>query len=448
MAKCNKMTRRRVLRGIVGGTAVTVGLPLLECMLSPNGETLAATDVRLPICFGTWFWGLGLIPGHWEPGEIGSKYELLPHLAVLEPIKSKINLFSGMQVFLDGKVNQNHYSGAQCQMTGVVSKTGSEYSTSIDTMVGDHVGGRTRFRSLVVACDGNRRSTWSARGSNGMNPAEISPLALYGRIFGADFQDPNSATFKPDPTVMVRHSVLSGVTEQRRDLLNKVSAPDRARLDEFFSSVRDLEQQLALQLERPATMPACSKPPDVGAETIGDFVDQTRHTHRQFATLITHALACGQTQIFNVSVGSSFSPMRIRGEETGYHQLTHEEPIDAQLGYQPKCKWLAEQQLDFLRELVQMLDSVREGDATLLDRTLVLAITDHGEARLHSMKKYPVITAGSGGGRMRTGFHLAAEGDAATRVGLTVLQALRVPGSGSWGTESNHVTKVFSELLI
>lgn len=448
MPKSHRVSRRDVLRGFVGGTAVTVGLPFLESMMGRRGMAFAGTDVHLPTCFGTWFWGLGLIPGHWEPAHTGSTYELLPHLAVLEPVKSKINLFSGMQVFLDGKVNQNHYSGAQCQMTGIVSKTGSEYSTSIDTMVGDHLGGGTRFRSLVVACDGNRRSTWSARGSNGMNPAEISPLALYGRIFGPEFKDPNSATFEPDPAVMVRHSVLSGVTEQRKDLLSKVSAPDRARLDEFFSSVRDLEQQLALQLERPSAMPSCSRPPEVGAETIGDYVDQTRHTHRQFATLITHALACGQTQIFNVSVGSSFSPMRMRGEETGYHQLTHEEPIDAQLGYQPKCKWLAEQQLDFFRELVEMLDSVREGDATLLDRTLVLAFTDHGEARLHSMKKYPVVTAGSGGGRIRTGFHLAAEGDAATRVGLTVLQALRVPGAGSWGAEGNHVTKAFSELLI
>lgn len=447
MAKGDKISRRDVLRGFVGGTAVTIGLPILECMLNENGTAFAATNAALPPCFGTWFFGLGLVPGHWEPRETGRNYELLPHLAALEPIKSKINLFSGMQVFLDGKVNQNHYSGAQCQMTGIVSKTGSEYSTSIDTIIGDHISKRTRFRSLEVTCDGNRRSTWSARGSNGMNPAEISPVALYTRIFGPDFQDPNSATFKPDPAVMVRHSVLSGVTEQRKALLRKVSASDRVRLEEFFASVRDLEQQLAIQLQRPAPMPACSKPPEIGKETVGDFVDQTRNTHRQFARLIAHALACGQTQVFNISVGSGFSPMRMRNEVSGYHQLTHEEPVDPQLGYQPKCKWLAEQHMDLFRELVQTLDSIREGEGTLLDRTIVFGFTDHGEARLHSMKRYPIFTAGSGGGRLKTGYHIAAEGDAATRVGLTLMQALRVPGSGSWGTESNHVTKPFTELL-
>ena len=73
---------------------------------------------------------------------------------------------------------------------------------------------------------------------------------------------------------------------------------------------------------------------------------------------------------------------------SGYHQLTHEEPIDPTLGYQCKCKWLAEQHMSLLRDFVQTLDSIREGDGTLLDRTVVFAFTDHGEARLHSMKNY------------------------------------------------------------
>jgi hypothetical protein len=138
--------------------------------------------------------------------------------------------------------------------------------------------------------------------------------------------------------------------------------------------------------------------------------------------------------------------LRKPGEVSAYHQLTHEERIDPQLGYQPTCRWLAEQQMGFFLELVQALDSIREGDATLLDRSLIFAYTDHGEARLHSMKKYPVFTAGGAGGRMKTGFHLAAEGDAATRVGLTIQQALGI-SAGSWGTETNRATKPFSELL-
>ena len=117
MSATREIGRRTVLRGMLrGGAAVTVGLPVLESFLNANGTAYAATGAPLPPCFGTWFWGLGLIPNHWEPAIAGPDYELPEHLAGLKPIRSKMNLFSGMQVFLDGKVNQNHYSGAQGQM--------------------------------------------------------------------------------------------------------------------------------------------------------------------------------------------------------------------------------------------------------------------------------------------------------------------------------------------
>jgi hypothetical protein len=443
-----KLSRREVLRGVLGGTAVTVGLPLLECFLNSNGTAYAATGAPLTPCFATYYFGLGFQPGFWRPAATGNKYTLPEHISCLGPIQAKMNLFSGMQIFLDGKANQNHYSNAQGQMTGIVSRTNSEYTTSIDTIIGDQIGKRSRFRSLEVSCDGDRKATWSARGSNGMNPSEISPLALYARIFGPEFKDPNAADFVPDPMDMARRSVLSGISEQRTAFMRKVSASDRARLEEYFSSVRDLEQSVSVQLEKPAPLPACSIPkksPEV--ESLGMLVDQVRTTNRQFALLLAHALSCGQTQVVNVTSVSAFSALRYPGETTGYHQLTHEEPIDPKLGYQIKCKQYAEQQISFFVDFVQTLDSIREGDGTLLDRTVVFAFSDHGDAKTHSMKDLPILTAGSGGGRMKTGFHLAAEGDAATRVGLTIQQALGIRGSGSWGTETNHVTKPFSEVL-
>jgi hypothetical protein len=448
MSATLRLSRRELLRGTLGGAAVTLALPWLECFLDANGTAQAASGAALPPCFGTWFYGLGLTPGHWVPETTGKAYVLPEHLAALAPVQAKLNLFSGMQVFLDGKANQNHYSGAQCQMTGMVTRTGSEYSVSFDQLIADAIGQHTRFRSLEVDCSGDRKASWSARGANGMNPSEISPLALYTRLFGPEFKDPNAAHFTPDPDVMLRHSVLSGVTEQRQAWMAKVSSSDRARLDEYFSSLRDLERKLALELQQPAPLPACTRPqPPAAPESLGPLVEQTGATNRLFAQLIGHALACGQTQVFNVTMANSFSPLRKRGETTGYHQLTHEEPIDAALGYQPKCKWLGEQHMGFLRDFLQVLDSIREADGTVLDRTIVFGFTDHGEARLHSMKNYPVFTAGGGAGRMKTGYHLAAQGDAVTRVGLTLLQALGIPDSGRWGSESNQVSRPFSEVL-
>jgi hypothetical protein len=449
MSAINRLSRRQVMRGMLAGSAVTVALPLLECLMNENGTAYADSGKPLTPCFGSFFFALGLAPRIWVPKDTGNKYTLPEHIKVLEPIQAKLNLYSGMQVFLDGKANQNHYTGAQCQMTGIVTRTASEYNTSLDTLIGSQIGTRTRFRSLEVDCAADRKATWSAASSNGMNPSEISPLALYTRIFGPEFKDPNATDFVPDPSVMVYHSVLSAVAEQRHSLLREVSAADRARLDEYFSSLRELEQKLAVELEKPAPLPACTVPTRSPAadDSTDALVDQVSRRNRQFAQLIAHALACGQTQVFNLTLSGSFSPLRKAGDTSGYHQMTHEEPVDMALGYQPKCKWYAEQQMSMLRDFVQTLDSIREGSGTLLDRTVMLAFTDHGEARLHSMKNYMVFTAGSGQGRMKTGYHLRAEGDAVTRVGLTIMQAFGLPNSGSWGTESNHVTKPFTEVL-
>ena len=442
--KNRKFTRRSLLRGAIQGSTVVMGLPILESFLNSNG-TAFADGTELPPCFGSWFFGLGLTPGRWEPEVIGSNYELPEHVAALQPIKEKLNIFSGLQIFLDGKVNQNHISGAQGQMTGVVTRSAADYDESFDAVIDKQFGANARFRTLEVACDGNASSGWTARGRNGKTPCQISPLELYRRIYGDGFIDPNQADFAPNPEVMVRHSVLSAVTEQRQKLMNSVSSDDRSRLDEYFSSLRDVEQKLAFELERPAPLPACSIP-SMDVEEIGTMVAQVQHTHKQFAILLSHALACGQTRIFHITLGNAFSTLRLPGEPSAYHALTHEEPIDPELGYQPKCKVIGEQCMGFFVELLQALDSIQEGEGTLLDRSLVYAFTDHGEARLHSMKNLPVFTAGSAGGRLKTGLHISAEGDAATRVGFTIQKALGVV-TNKWGVESNEVSTPFSEVL-
>ena len=442
--KNRKFTRRSLLRGAIQGSTVVMGLPILESFLNSNG-TAFADGSELPPCFGSWFFGLGLTPGRWQPEVIGSNYELPEHVAALQPIKEKLNIFSGLQIFLDGKVNQNHISGAQGQMTGVVTRSAADYDESFDAVIDKQFGANARFRTLEVACDGNASSGWTARGRNGKTPCQISPLELYRRIYGDGFIDPNQADFAPNPEVMVRHSVLSAVTEQREKLMNSVSSDDRSRLDEYFSSLRDVEQKLAFELERPVPLPACSIP-SMDVEEIGTMVTQVQHTHKQFATLLSHALACGQTRIFHITLGNAFSTLRLPGEPSAYHALTHEEPIDPELGYQPKCKVIGEQCMGFFVELLQSLDSIREGEGTLLDRSLVYAFTDHGEARLHSMKNLPVFTAGSAGGRLKTGLHISAEGDAATRVGFTIQKALGVV-TNKWGVESNEVSTPFSEVL-
>ena len=93
-----------------------------------------------------------------------------------------------------------------------------------------------------------------------MNPADISAVEFYQKVFGSDFVNPNSASFTPDPKVMVRKSVLSSITEQSKALEQTLGAADRARLDQYYTSVRELENRLALQLEKPPPAPNCKIP--------------------------------------------------------------------------------------------------------------------------------------------------------------------------------------------
>src|SRR6202012_4991212 len=145
--------------------------------------------------------------------------------------------------------------------------------------VGGVIGTGTRFRSLEVAATGDPRHSYSARSAGARNPSEVSPMALYTRIFGPDFQDPNAADFKPDPKIMLRKSVLSAVAEHRAHFLRDLGAEDKARLDQYFTSLRQTEQQLALQLQKPPPAEACAVPKSPKEMAVGTEVGQAAATH-------------------------------------------------------------------------------------------------------------------------------------------------------------------------
>ncbi len=444
MSALHDWNRRRVLRGMMGSAAVTVGMPLLDCFLNTNGTALA-DGTALPTCFGSWFAGLGLAPGFWEPKTTGDKYEMAAQLAALTPFKNRINIFSGLQAMLDGKPNSAHTSGPQACLSGDIPRGATPIAPTMDCLIADAIGTRTRFRSIEVSCDGSRQS-YSLRGGAVMNPSETSPAALYARIFGPEFRDPNAADFTPDPKILARRSALSAVAEERESVMKSLGAADRVRLDEYFSSLRELEQQLDLASQKPAPLAACTVPGKVDEAPPGPEIDAARVNHNLFAKLLAHALACGQTRVVNVLFTVSNSILRKAGSVQTFHMYTHEESLDPKLGYQPTVWWFQNHVVNAYVEMLKTLDSVREGDATLLDRCLILYSTDGGSARVHSTDNIPMFTAGGAGGRVKTGLHVRAQGDTVARVGLTVQQAMGVPTS-NWGTDSNRTSKTFTEVM-
>src|SRR6202008_695871 len=216
-----RLSRRTILRGMFNGAAVTVALPLLDCFLDNHGRALAS-GAPLPVRFGTWFWGLGVTEDRWKPTKVGAGYDVGPELKPIEPYKDRITVLSGFDVILDGKPNLPHNSGGIGIRTGIAPNTAALPAPSFDVLIADKIGAQSRFRSLEISATRDATNSLSGRGEGSLNPAETSPIAFYNRLFGPEFVDPNSATFKPNPQILARQSVLSAVADQRKDLESRL----------------------------------------------------------------------------------------------------------------------------------------------------------------------------------------------------------------------------------
>lgn len=437
--------RRSILRGMMRGAAVGVALPFLDAFLDSNGQAVAATGQRLPVRFGTWFWGCGITRSRWLPTQLGPDYEMPVDLAPMAAHRANVAILTGFNVALDGVANSPHITGNLGLRTGVPVPDTSVKAPTFDVVISDQVGATSRFRSLEISCVGTPAS-YSYRSASSPNPSETSPATLYQRLFVDGFHDPNAGDFKPDPQTMARQSVLSSVTDDRKRLMRDLGAQDRRRLDEYFSSVRQLEQQLALELEKPAPIENFKKPDAPNTRTQNSEIDNVLETHRLMAGLLANALACNQTRVFNMVFSDSASTLRRAGDTTSHHQLTHEELSNPKLGYQEKAAHFATRSMEGWGAFLDALASVKEGSGTLLDNCLVVAHSDCSEAKVHGVDGIPVMIAGNAGGRVRTGFHMAGNGDPISRVGLTVQQIMGVQ-IDRWGERSMSTNRAVTEIM-
>lgn len=445
----SRFNRRSLMRGLLGGGAVCVGIPTLDLFLDGHGRAYA-NGAKLPTRFGTYFWGLGLThtPAgtRWVPAKTGAGWEMTPELASLAPVKEKVSVFSGYRVIGDGKPNIVHWSGHASILSGVApSANGSFDGASLDTRVADAIGAGSRFKALDVSASGKTVS-YSTRSGRSFATPETTPLALYTRLFGEGFQDPNSPDWKPDPGIMLRQSVLSAIADQRKALMADVGRADQVKLDQYFTSLREMENSLEIQLQRPEKCEACVVPDKPKEPPRSASVDIVNGANRQMAKLLAMGLACNQSRVFNMVHTPGASETYIAGDSKIYHQYSHDEPTDARLGYQPMTSKLAGLVMQGLGDLLVELDAIREGDGTLLDHSVVLAFSDTGYAKIHSLENIPMIIAGGANGRHKGGQHIASRGEAVTRVSLTAQQLAGAP-VGEFGVGAMKTSNPISEIM-
>ena len=449
LIKTEPPSRRQVLRGVLNGAAVAVSLPLLNAFLDGNGTAIAATGKPLPMRFGTWFWGLGVDDNIFVPKTTGAGYALPKQLEALGAIKEHVNVYTNFNIFNDGRPNLCHYSGWVALRCGSApSSRVNKPGQSLDCAISDRIGTGSRFSVLNLAATGRPRDSLSFRDADSMNPADISAVEFYQKVFGVDFVNPNSASFTPDPKVMVRKSVLSSITEQSRALEQTLGAADRARLDQYYTSVRELENRLALQLEKPPPAPNCKIPGKApGDLPVGLDVERVAQRHKAMVDLLVMALSCNQSKVFNMLYSDSGSSLTRNGQEKTHHGYTHEEAMDTTLGYQPNASWFVGRAMESWAYLIKAMADTPEGDGSLLDHSLLYAHTDCNLAKTHSIAGIPMFTAGKLNGRIKTGLHIDGKGEAGTRLGYTLQRLYDVPLS-SWGTQSMETSRELGEILV
>ncbi|HET6339631.1 MAG TPA: DUF1552 domain-containing protein [Polyangiales bacterium] len=429
-----RVGRRAVLRGLAYGGAISVGLPVLECMLDTSGKALA-DGTPLPKRFGVFFWGNGLRMAKYLPSAVGA-YTLTESLAPLMNVKDYVSIVSGYDIKTGNE--RGHHAGCVGILSGapMVSQDpkGAPYAStfsapSIDQVVASSVGMATRFKSLEVGIsksvttgEGTTLRYLSHNGPDNPNPPEYSPKALYTRVFGTGFTAPNSGTAAIDPKLALRKSVLSAVRDDATDLRKRLGKSDQTRLDQHFESIRALENQISSVEQAPPPPTSCSAPA-MPTDTAGD--SKLSMTNATMANLVALSLACDQTRVFSYMFsgsvgGTSYPELSI---STNHHTLSHDEGGD-----QPQVQQISVFILQRFAALLEALKAVPEGTGNLLDNCVILASSDVTEGQPHSINNYPIIIAGGGGGALvHPGIHIKGNKGNASDVLLTLLQAMDLP---------------------
>jgi hypothetical protein len=386
--------------------------------------------------------------GIFVPKKVGQGFDLPEEIESLAPVRDKINLFTNFNAFRDAAPNLCHTTGWMILRSGSAPANGNDKpGETIDVTVAKKIGTSTRFASLTTTATGDPRDTQSYESANSINNAEGSPLGLYTTIFGPDFQDPNAKEFKPSPKIMVRKSVLSGVLDDTKDLQKVVGSSDKQRLDQYFTGLRELEKQFDRQLTKPEPRQACVAPKNPGDLKTGLDYELVGQRHKLLTDLLVMAVACDQTRVINQLYSKSFASTTKPGYEKPHHTASHEEPVDEKLGYQPMVSWFLRRAFENWRDYVLAFDKVKEGDGTLLDNMVIYASTDQSFAKIHSIEGLPMFTAGRGGGKLKTGYHVDGAGTPGCRVGYTLMKTMGLDIS-SWGTQSNQTSKEISEITV
>lgn len=394
------MTRHLDRRNFLRGLGVTLSLPWLESVNCRGSETDDAKPKRAPRRFACLFMANGVEPGQWGAQGDGADMVLKSSLEPLSPLKEQLLVLNGLYnpKALIGNI---HLAAAPNVLSGahvVPSTSNLMVGTSYDQLLAAELGGQTMFPSLVLgiepptlgthkgySCIYSGHISWSSPKTP--VPRENNPRALYDRLVG-------------DPRGMRKaKSALDLVLEDANAILPRVSAWDRRRLDEYLSSVREVEQRLARLPEKSARTGPCVEdliePPDAQEPPV--LADHMR----LMLDLLTIAFVTDSTRVATLMFNNDLSRMDFgflrpgSSDLTNMHGMSHAGGTDYAL--------MNRFHIEMYAHLLKRLHESPEGEASVLDNSCVMFCSSLMSGGAHDRTQMPVLLAGKLGGALKTG---------------------------------------------
>ncbi|MCB9951609.1 MAG: DUF1552 domain-containing protein [Planctomycetaceae bacterium] len=426
----SRVSRRRFLRG----AGVALAIPLLECVRPAFAREAESPAPRRMLLISN---NLGVLPKQFFPKSSGRDYELSPYLQDLAEFRNEFTVFSGLS---HPDVDGGH-STENCFLTAArgPTKSGFRNTISLDQFAAERLGPVTRFPTLNLGVNidkANRSLSWTRDGV--LLPAEDSASALFRKMF---VQGDPSAVKRQLHKLDERASILDALLDDTRQFQRALGRDDQSRLDQYLTSVREIEQRLdaARQWELRPKPTTNEQPPD-------DIRDQKQFFEKFDLMLSMARLAfeSDSTRIITLMVDAfATPPFNLHPNQNtsdGYHNLSHHGQSESKV---QQLMDADHQQMMLLHKLFTRLTEVREDEDRLLDRTMILFGSNMGDANTHDNTNMPILLAGGG---FKHGQHLAFRHDRnqpLCNLFVTMLQKLGVE-TESFASSSGTLNEIAS----
>ena len=378
----NRLDRRTFLKG----SGVALGLPFLEAMQPLHAKGKPGGPKRM-VAINT---NLGIMAEHFFPGQVGKDYTLSPYLETLAAHKEQFSVFSGVS---HPGVTGGHSAEVSYLTAAPHPGTASfRNSISLDQYAAQHIGERTRLSTLSLNVSKKGNQSLSFTNSGVMLPAENNPASVFKALFVAGNE---GEIERKVHDLRVGRSILDTVAQRASALQNKLGQADKERIEQYFTSVREVERRLQIAEEwehkpKPQVTVPSPKDSEYLLEKIAAMYD-----------LICLSLETDSTRLVTLLIKLDGFSAHIPGVSTEAHNLSHH------VSRPDKKKELKNLETAEFKELARLLDglaSVKEGGQSLIDSTMVLYGSNLGNGNNHDTKNLPMLLAGGG---FQHGRHIA-----------------------------------------